>query len=55
MAKGGLKIQALEEAVKKEPPNETLFVDKANSMTGTYVQRGLFKKGEKSSLGRIWR
>ena len=41
------RIEELVEAVKKDCPDETLFVDESNFMTGPYVQRGWFKKREK--------
>ena len=41
------KIEQLIEAIKRDSPDETLFVDEANFMTGPYVQRGWFKKREK--------
>jgi transposase len=41
------KIQQLVETIKQDNPDETLFVDEANFMTGPYVQRGWFKKREK--------
>jgi transposase len=41
------KIEQLVEAIQQDNPDETLFVDEANFMTGPYVQRGWFKKGEK--------
>lgn len=41
------KIEELIEAIKQDNPDETLFVDEANFMTGPYVQRGWFKKREK--------
>lgn len=41
------KIEQLVATIKEDSPDETLFVDEANFMTGPYVQRGWFKKGEK--------
>lgn len=41
------KIEQLIETIKRDNPDETLFVDEANFMTGPYVQRGWFKKREK--------
>lgn len=41
------KIEQLVAAIKQDAPDETLFVDEANFMTGPYVQRGWFKRGEK--------
>jgi transposase len=43
------KIKELVEAIQNDKPDETLFVDEANFMTGPYVQRGWFKKGEKKA------
>lgn len=41
------KIEQLIATIHQDSPDETLFVDEANFMTGPYVQRGWFKKGEK--------
>jgi transposase len=41
------KIEQLIETIKQDNPDETLFIDEANFMTGPYVQRGWFKKREK--------
>lgn len=41
------KIEQLVEAIKQEHPDETMFVDEANFMTGPYVQRGWFRKRDK--------
>lgn len=44
------KIEGLVETIKKDCPDETLFVDESNFTTGPYVQRGWFKKREKKKL-----
>jgi len=43
------KVKQLIEEIQQDSPDETLFVDEANFMTGPYVQRGWFKKKEKKS------
>ena len=44
------KVEALLEQIQKDQIEELFFVDEASFMTGPYVQRGWFKKGEKKNF-----
>lgn len=43
-------IEQLIEKLKSDQPDEIFFVDEANFMTGSYVQRGWCKRQDKKSL-----